>query len=85
MMETNKGVLIGTFIKKHKILSFLGFLKNKFSSIEMKLILTGLYIAFFMYLTVEPALEASVHLVTPWIFVNGIVHGCLINIKSYEK
>lgn len=61
------------------------FLKNKFSSIEMKLILTGLYIAFFMYLTVEPALEASVHLVTPWIFVNGIVHGCLINIKSYEK
>ena len=31
MMETNKGVLIGTFIKKHKILSFLGFLKNKFS------------------------------------------------------
>ena len=60
------------------------FLRQKEFSTETKLILVGLYGAFFMYLTVEPALEASIHLVTPWIFVNGIVHGCL-NKNGFRK
>ena len=42
---------------------------------ETKMMLTGLYAAFFLYLSVEPALDASIHLVTPWIFVNGLIHG----------
>lgn len=42
---------------------------------EIKIMLAGLYTAFFLYLSVEPALDASIHLVTPWIFVNGLVHG----------
>lgn len=44
---------------------------------ETKLMLAGLYGAFFLYLSVEPALDASIHLVTPWIFVNGLIHGRL--------
>ena len=44
---------------------------------ETKIMLTGLYAAFFLYLSVEPALDASIHLVTPWIFVNGLVHGTI--------
>lgn len=46
---------------------------------EIKMVLIGLYGSFFLYFTVEPALEASVHLVTPWIFLNGIVHGQLMS------
>ena len=44
---------------------------------ETKMIIAGLYVAFFLYMSVEPALDASIHLVTPWIFVNGLIHGCL--------
>lgn len=54
---------------------------NRFVLPEIKVVLVGLYAAFFLYLSVEPALDASIHLVTPWIFVNGLVHG-LISKKS---
>lgn len=49
-------------------------LKKGISS-ENKIIFSGLYLAFFLYMTVEPALDASVHLLTPWIFINGLIHG----------
>ena len=49
---------------------------------ETKIMLTGLYFAFFLYLSVEPALDASIHLVTPWIFVNGLIHGVAAKNKS---
>ena len=45
---------------------------------ETKLIITGTYVAFFLYFSVEPVMEASVHLMTPWIFLNGLVHGCIV-------
>lgn len=50
-------------------------LRSKEIPTELKLIVAGLYGVFFLYFTVEPALEASVHLVTPWICVNGLIHG----------
>ena len=53
---------------------------NKKVSSEIKIMLAGLFMAFFLYLSVEPALDASVHLVTPWIFVHGLVRG--INSKK---
>ena len=53
------------------------FLAKKGITPETKLMTAGLYAAFFLYLSVEPALDASVHLVTPWIFVNGMVHGAI--------
>ena len=40
---------------------------------EIKLMIMGLYVSFLLYLAVEPVLEASIHLLTPWIFVNGLV------------
>lgn len=52
-------------------------LLKKHISSETKIIFSGLYLAFFLYMTVEPALEASVHLLTPWIFMNGLVHGVI--------
>lgn len=53
------------------------FLIKKEISSEMKIVMVGLYGAFFLYFTVETALEASVHLMTPWLFVNALVHGKL--------
>lgn len=60
-------------------------LTNNEVQIESKLMLTGVYGAFFLYLAVEPALEASIHLMTPWIFLNGVVHGYWCDlIKKYK-
>lgn len=63
-----------TFYTVYEMVKLL--LKKHISS-ETKIIFSGLYLAFFLYMTVEPALEASVHLLTPWIFMNGLVHGVL--------
>ena len=52
-------------------------IQKKSVSSELKIIFSGLYLAFFLYMTVEPALDASVHLLTPWIFINGLVHGVI--------
>ena len=51
-------------------------LKKSVSS-ELKMLYVGLYTVFFLYFTVEPALDASIHYITPWIFVNGMVRGTL--------
>lgn len=56
-------------------------LKKDISS-EIKMCLAGIYIAFFLYLSVEPALDASIHLVTPWIFINGITHGIVLKTRG---
>ena len=53
---------------------------NKNITAETKMMLTGLFAAYLLYLNVEPALDASIHLVTPWIFVNGLIHG--LNVKK---
>ena len=50
---------------------------NRRVNAEMKMTMAGLYFVFFLYMSVEPALDASIHLVVPWIFVNGIIYGCV--------
>ena len=51
------------------------FILKKNIQAETKLIMTGMYVAFFLHYTVEPALDSSVHFITPWILVNGLIHG----------
>ena len=51
--------------------------KNETVTTEVKLVAIGIYVVFFLYFTVEPALDASIHFLTPWVFLNGIVHGYL--------
>ena len=53
------------------------FVREKTISVDMKMMFVGLYAAFFLYFTVEPALEASIHFITPWVFLNGLMHGYL--------
>lgn len=54
--------------------------KKEWISTEVKLIIVGIYLSFFLYFCVEPALDASIHYLTPWIFLNGMVHA--INSKK---
>ena len=55
---------------------------NRRVNAEMKMTMAGLYFVFFLYMSVEPALDASIHLVAPWIFVNGIIYGCVSGEKK---
>lgn len=54
--------------------------KKEWISTEIKMITVGIYSSFFLYFCVEPALDASIHYLTPWIFLNGVVHA--INSKK---
>ena len=51
------------------------FVVKKEINVEVKLVIVGIYIAFFLYYTVESAIRATVHFMTPWMLVNGLVHG----------
>ena len=54
-------------------------------STDTKLIVAGTYVVFFLYYSVEPAMEANMNYMTPWIFLNGMVHGYISKEKeSYE-
>lgn len=60
-------------------------IKQKEISTEIKLMIAGIYVVFFLYFSVEPALDASIHYLTPWIFGNSLVHGLRVNRgKLYE-
>ena len=59
------------------IYELIRFVFKKGIDTEIKLIIAGIYVAFFLYYTVEPALDASIHFMTPWMLVNGLVHGYL--------
>ena len=49
---------------------------------ERKIITAGIYLAFFLYYTVERGIEGSMHFMTPWFFMNGMVHGELSIMKE---
>ena len=51
-------------------------LKNGISA-EIKMMTLGLYVSFFLYMTVESVFDASIHLLTPWIWANAVIQGCL--------
>lgn len=51
-------------------------------STELKLMIIGVYGSFFLYFTIEPALEASIHWVTPWLFLNGLIYGKQRQVKG---
>lgn len=56
------------------------FIKKQAVATELKLVAVGMFAVFFLYYSVEPALDASIHYLTPWIFLNGIIHA--VNTKK---
>ena len=59
----------------HVIYELIRWLMKKEISTERKIILAGIFGAFFLYYTVERAFDSSMHFMTPWFFINGLVHG----------
>lgn len=59
----------------HVVYELIRWLMKKEVSAERKIILAGLFGAFFLYYTVERAFDGSLHFMTPWHFINGLVHG----------
>lgn len=59
----------------HVIWELICWLRKKEIPTERKLILAGIFGAFFLYYTVERAFDGSLHFMTPWFFINGLVHG----------
>lgn len=68
-----------TFLTVYELIRWL--MKKEIPT-ERKLILTGIYGAFFLYYTVEHAFDASMHFMTPWFFINGLVHAELTKEKK---
>lgn len=68
-----------TFLTVYELIRWL---RKKEVSTERKLILAGIYGAFFLYYTVERAYDGSMHFMTPWFFINGLVHGELTKEKQ---
>lgn len=50
-------------------------LMKKEISTEKKLMIAGIYGAFFLYYTIERLFEGSLPFLSPWVFINGLVHG----------
>lgn len=51
-------------------------------STRRKLMVAGVYGAFILYYTVERGIDNSMHFMTPWFFINGMVHGELSVMKE---
>lgn len=62
------------FYTFHVIYELIRWLMKKEVSTERKIILAGIFGAFFLYYTVERAFDSSLHFMTPWFFINGLVH-----------
>lgn len=58
----------------HVVWELICWLREKDVPTERKLILAGIFGAFFLYYTVERAFDGSLHFMTPWFFINGLVH-----------
>lgn len=53
------------------------FLMRKDFSAYSKVVVAGLYMTFFLFYWVEPALDASIHYMTPWMLIIGMLQGLL--------
>ena len=60
----------------------IGWLLKKEITTERKIMTSGLLIAFFLFYTVERIFEGAMHFLTPYIFINGLIHGELSMMKS---
>lgn len=59
----------------YSLYNLVRFMRKSDITTEIKLLIMGVYGSFLLYFNVEPALEASIHWITPWLFLNGIIYG----------
>ena len=63
----------------YSVINLIRFLLKKEVSIEVKIITAGLYVMFFLFYSVEPAFDASINYISPWMLINGMIQGLLSN------
>lgn len=63
------------------IINSIRFLTKKDISSELKVVTAGLYMAFFLFYMIEPALDSSIHYMTPWMMINGLMQGIITKDK----
>lgn len=79
------GVIPFTLFICYTVITFMDFLKLLKSPdipYEIKYIVSGLYVAFFLYYMVETALDASVLNMLPWVYINAISYAYLSILKT---
>lgn len=67
------------------IFELIQWLIKKEVSEERKVIVAGIYTVFFLYFMIERSFVGSVHYMTPWLFVTGMIHGELCAMKDKLK
>jgi hypothetical protein len=66
----------------YTVIMLVRFLMKRNVSVENKIVTSGIYLSFFLYMTVESVFDASIHLLTPWIWVNTLICGYISHIKE---
>lgn len=84
-MAKKTGLIPFGLFALYTIISFVQMLKMLKGNVktELKYLLSGVYLAFILYYTVEPALDANIRYIVPWTFINGVISGC--NHKDFMK
>ena len=74
--------IIYTILTGYEVICLI--LQKEISSVN-KIIFAGLYVVYFLFFTIEPSLDWSVHFMTPWLFLHGLIHGYVKNERRGRK
>ena len=81
------GVIPFVALVGYTILSFfdlIKLLKSAYVSQGIKYAASGIYLAFVLYYMIEPALEANILYLIPWIYINGIIYGFNQEVSRFQ-
>ena len=74
-----------TLYTGYSIYELIRWLAKKEIPMERKLIMAGMYGVFFLYYSAERGIEGSIHFMTPWFFINGMIHGELLTMNNRKS
>lgn len=74
--------IIYTVITGYEVVRLI--MRKEISS-ETKIVVAGLYAVYFIFFTIEPSLDWSVHFMVPWLFIHGLVHGYVHDEKGRKN
>lgn len=80
-MALDTGILTFGMFTLYTVVSLVQLIRLLRSSVpdELKYVMSGIYFAFILYYSVEPALNANIQFLVPWIFNNGLIAGVVQN------
>lgn len=80
-MALDTGILTFGMFTLYTVVSLVQLIRLLKSSApnELKYMMSGIYFAFVLYYSVEPALNANIQFLVPWVFHNGLIAGVVQN------